>query len=322
MARFFKKLYTQQKETVDDDFPELGKDKVGDNLGLKLISNFKSESFTFKATGFKHPNGKQVEGTLEPEVKLSKALTLKGKFITTNKFEETLSIDGDKVLKGSTFFLTGKGDLSDSTDPKHSFEVGFDYLNKEFGSLNLKFISPVSLDSKNFELYSAFVGYYQGVSLGGDVQLYPARGGEVSKANGYLQYDNSKGKDFSTALFGKYESKGENVTTKVGVGHYHEINKSLQVAGEVSLDPKKPNEITLKVAETYKLDDQSKIKPRFSYTTENKELRFGLVFKQTVSPIIKVTLSTEISVNPLVQTDIKSSNFKNNQFGVTLSFFD
>jgi len=319
MARFFKKLYTSVKETVDDDFPELGKDKVGENLGIKLITNYKSEYFTFKATGHKHPNGTQVEGTLEPEVKLSKALTLKGKFITTNKCESTLSVNGDTVLKGSTFFATGKCDLSDPSDPKHSFEVGFDYLNKEFGSLNFKFISPISLDSKSFELYTAFVGYYQGVSVGGDVQLHPARGGEVSKSNGYLQYDKQ---NFSTALFGKYEKKGGNVITKVGVGHYHDIYKHLKVAGEVSLDPKNPNDVTLKVSDTYTLDDQSNIKPRLTFTTENKELRFGLVFKQTISPIAKLTLSTDISTNPLFQTDVKGSSFKSNQYGVTLSFFD
>jgi len=118
------------------------------------------------------------------------------------------------------------------------------------------------------------------------------------------------------------KKKGSNVTTKVGVGHYHDINKNLKVAGEVSLDPKNPQELTLKVSDTYTLDDQSNIKPRLTFTTENKELRFGLVFKQTISPISKLTLSTDISVNPLFQSETKGSSFKNNQFGVTLSFFD
>jgi len=118
------------------------------------------------------------------------------------------------------------------------------------------------------------------------------------------------------------KKKGDSVTTKVGVGHYHDINKNMKVAGELSLDPKKLNEVTLKISDTYTLDDQSNIKPRLTFTTENKELRFGLVFKQTISPIAKLTLSTELSTNPLFQTDIKSSSFQNNQFGVTLSFFD
>jgi len=118
------------------------------------------------------------------------------------------------------------------------------------------------------------------------------------------------------------KKKGSNVTTKVGVGHYHDINKNLKVAGEVSLDPKNPQELTLKVSDTYTLDDQSNIKPRLTFTTENKELRFGLVFKQTISPISKLTLSTDMSVNPLFQQDAKGSSFKGNQFGLTLSFFD
>jgi len=215
--------------------------------------------------------------------------------------------------------LTGKGDLSGS-EAKHSLEFGFDFIQKEYASINLKFITPYPFETKYFELYTAAVGYYQGVSVGTEVQLFPSKPGvEVSKATGYLQYDKQ---NFSTALFAKFERKDEDTsTTKLGVGHYHDVNKNLKVGGELSFDPKKPSDATIKVSGVDTLDDQSSLKPRFTFTTSNSELRFSLVFKQTISSTTKLTLSTDISTNPLFQKDIKDV-FKNNQFGVTLSFFD
>jgi len=208
MAKFFKKLYTSQKELIDDDFPELDNEKIGDNLGLKLITHLKNPSngFTFKTTGFKHPNGDEVDGTLESEIKCSNYdLTLKGKFQTSNKYEATLSLN-DKLVKGSTLFVTGRAELG--SKPKETVELGFDYLNKEYATFNLKFISPFSFKTEDLEIYTAGVGYFQGVHVGGDVQFKPVGGDgiEVSKSNGYLQYDNS---GYSTALFGKYDKKKE-----------------------------------------------------------------------------------------------------------------
>jgi len=209
MAKFFKKLYTQQKELIDDDFPELDNDKIGENLGLKIITHLKNapNGITFKTTGYKHPNGEEVDGTVEPEIKFSSLdLTVRGKLQTSNKYEATVSLN-DKLIKGSTVFVTGKAELG--TKPKESVEFGFDYLNKEYATFNLKFISPISFKTEDLEIYTAGVGYFQGSSLGGDVQFKPVGGDgvEVSKANGYFQYDNS---GFSTALFGKYDKKKRN----------------------------------------------------------------------------------------------------------------
>jgi hypothetical protein len=310
MSRFFKNLYKQQKETIDDDFPELEDDKVGDNLGFKVVTNLKNDCVTFKTTGFKHPNGSDVEGTLEPELRLKDYdLVLKGKFQTSNKFESTLSLN-DKLVKGATLFVTGKAEVTDK--PKQSLEVGVDYINKDFGTFNLKVISPSTFDTKDIELYTAGVGHYEGVSVGVDVQLHPSNR-VVSKSNGYIQYDNT---DYSFALFGKYDKKKG---YKVGAGHYHTLNSTTKGAVEVSVDPQSVSNTTIKVAGNHKYDEHTVLRPRLSVYALTKEVRLGFVLKQTLSSISKLTFSTDISTNSLFQEE---KSFKKNQFGVTLSFFD
>jgi len=312
MSKFFKNLYKVQKETIDDDFPELEEDKIGENLGFKVVTNLKNESVSFKTTGFKHPNGSDVEGTLEPELRLKDYdVTLKGKFQTSNKFESTISLN-DKLVKGSTLFVTGKAEVTDK--PKQTLELGFDYMNKDFGSFNLKLISPPTFDPKDIELYTAGVGQYQGVSVGVDVQLHPSSK-VVSKSNGYIQYDD---KDFSFALFGKYDKKKG---YKVGAGHHHTLNGTLKGAIEISVDPQEVSNTTIKVAGNYRYDEHSLLRPRLSFYAQSKEVRLGFVHKQTLSSISKLTFATDISTNSIFQGEGKEK-FKKNQFGVTLSFFD
>jgi len=311
MARFFKKLYTLQKETIDDDFPELEDDKIGDHLGFKVVTTLKDSCFNFKTTGFKHPNGSDVEGTLEPEIKISDYdLTIKGKFQTSNKYEATLSL-GDKIVKGTTFFVTGKAEVTDK--PKESFELGFDFISKEIGSVNLKFITPRSFDTDELEFYGAGVGYYQGVSVGGDVQLKATNPKDVSKANGYLQFDNSI---TSSALFVKYDKKKG---TKVGVGHHHILHDTFKGAMELSTDPHALDHTTLKLVGNHKFDENTNLRPRLTFSYDTKEVRLGFVLKQKLSSIAKLTLSSDCSTSSLLGQEGK---FKHNQFGVTLSFFD
>jgi len=308
MARFFKKLYTQQKENIDDDFPELDDDKIGDHLGFKVITNLKKDVYSFKSTAFKHPNGSDVEGTLEPEIKIQDYdVVVKGKIQTSNKYETTVSLN-DKIVKGTTFFITGKVEVSN----KETVELGFDYLNKEMGSLNLKVISPYPFDSELIELYCAGVGYYQGVSIGGDVQFKPSTR-EVSKANGYVQFDNN---EMSAAGFVKFTNgKG----TKVGFGHHHKVNDTTSGALEISVDTSNTSNTILKVVGNHKFDDHTTLRPRVSVYGLSKEVRVGFVLKQTLSSIAKLTLSSDLSTHTLFQQEGK---FKKNQFGVTLSFFD
>jgi len=317
MARFFKKLYQNQKDILTEDFPELEDDsKIGDHLGFKVITNLKKDFMTFKTTGFKAPNGNDVEGTLEPELKFSEYdIILKGKIQTTNKYEATLSLN-DKVVKGSTVFVTGRAEVGDK--PKKTLEFGVDYLNKEYGSLNLKVITPHSFDTKDIELYAAFVGYYQGASIGGDVQLKvvaPEKETPISKWNGYLQYDYSSN-NYSSALFGKHDKKKG---TRVGFGHYQIVNDTITGALELSVDPQSVDNSNLKFGGSYKFDKFTTLRPRVSVYSKTKEVRLGFVLKQTLSDIAKLTFTTDLSTSTLFQQEGK---FIPNQYGVTVSFFD
>jgi len=133
----------------------------------------------------------------------------------------------------------------------------------------------------------------------------------VSKANGYIQYDNP---NFSSAFFAKFEKS----IVKVGLGHYHLVNDKVKGALELSVNPSNPIDTTIKVAGNYKFDKNTKLRERVSFFALNNEVRLGFVLKQTLSSISKLTLSTDISANSF----LKEGEWKKNQYGVTLSFFD
>jgi len=319
MARFFKKLYTLQKETLDDDYLELDKKKIGNNVGVKLITNLKCDCGNIKTTGFKHPNGEEVDGTVEPEFKIKDYdLTVKGKLQTSNRFESTVSLN-DYITKGTTFFLTGKCEVL-AVGNKSSVEVGFDYLNKDYGSLNLKLISPTTFNTDDIELYAAGVASTQGISGGADVQLKPSSQ-DVSKWNAYLQYDDA---DNSVAAFGKYEKKDKDNKTRVaGIGVYRNVDARTKGALELSVDTFDTSKTTLKAGINYKGDDSSSVKGKVSVFGTN-QFRLGTVYKQSLSTSAKLTFATDLNLNSLFSESEtkKKDNLIGNQFGVSLSFFD
>jgi len=313
MARFFKKLYSSQKETIEDDFLELDDEKVGETLGVKFINTFKhSYGSLVKVTAHKHPSARSVEGTIEPELKFED-YTLKAKLQTSNKFEATLTA-ADKLTKGATAFITGKCELGPETS-KNTVEVGVDYLNKEYGSVNLKFMAPTTLETSNMELYGAFVGHTQGASIGADVQA-KVGSQEVTKSNGYVQYDD---KEKSIAVWGKFDKKKG---YKAGLGVYYHQNDNVKYGFEASLDPKDKDSNQIRLGSIRKQDDSSLLKGRVTITNL-EEFRFGLVYKLGLSPDSKVTIASDINANTLF--NLKSSKKAlsvGHQFGLTLSFFD
>jgi len=169
MARLFKNLYQQVKETVEDDFIDpFDNKKVGNNVSLKIKSSLKTPHGLIKAEGSTHPNGTDVDGTIEPEFKFPDFdVVVKGKLQTNNNFEGTINFN-NYLVNGSTFFETTKMSESGET----SLEAGVNYLNKELGSFNLKLSSPLAFKGlESLDFYGAFVGYRNGFSLGGDCKL-------------------------------------------------------------------------------------------------------------------------------------------------------
>jgi len=313
MARFFKKLYSSQKETIEDDFLELDDEKVGDTLGVKFINTFKHSHGTLvKVTAHKHPSAKSVEGTIEPEIKCDDYI-VKAKLQTSNKFEATISAV-DKLTKGATAFITGKCELGPETS-KNTVDVGVDYLNKDYGSLNLKFSTPITLETSSMELYGAFVGHTQGASIGADV-IARVGSQEVTKTNGYVQYDD---KEKSIAVWGKFDKKKG---YKTGLGLYYQQNDNLKYGFEASFDPKDKDSNQIRAGGVKKFDNNFSMKGRLTITNL-EEFRAGLVFKLALSPDSKVTLASDINANTLL--NLKSSKKAlglGHQFGLSLSFFD
>jgi len=172
------------KETIEDDFIDaFDTTKTGQNVSLKIKTSLKTPTGLIKAEGSTHPNGKDVDGTLEPEFKFNDYdVVVKGKLQTNNNFEGTLNFN-NYLIKGSTFFGTGK--LNERG--QSSLEAGVTYLNKEIGSLNLKVISPFTFKTSDIDIYGAFVGYKSGFSLGGDCKLKVSPFNS-SACNAYLEY--------------------------------------------------------------------------------------------------------------------------------------
>jgi hypothetical protein len=275
---------------------------------MKVISTLKTPSgVTIKATGAGLPDGKHVEGTLEPEFKFADYdLTLKGKLVTTNSFEGSLLLN-DKLLKGSTVFATGKVE-----GEKRSIELGFDYLNKENGSLNLKVITPPTTEMKELDLYGAAVGCYKGFSLGGDARVN-LNTQELKLWDAYVEYDKN---DVQIAGFAKYDKKKSKKS--YGFGYTQNVNESVRGAVEYSYDAV-GGEGNLKFGTSYKVDPNTTLKSRFSLQG-SKTMRFGFVVKQNINPTTKVTLITDINANRLYDNEERDA--AGHQFGVSLSFFD
>jgi len=91
---------------------------------------------------------------------------------------------------------------------------------------------------------------------------------------------------------------------------------------EASFDPKDKDSNQIRIGSIKKYDANFAMKGRLTFTNL-EEVRAGLVFKLALSPDSKVTLSSDINANTLL--NLKSSKKAlglGHQFGLTLSFFD
>jgi len=205
-VRYFKKLYTNIKEHVEDDFIDHTDDKkLGNNVALKIVSTYKSPSVTVKATGSSSPNGAEVEGTLEPEIKFSgQNISLKGKLQTNCALEGTVTVS-DVLGKGSAFIVTEK--IDDKS--VKTLEVGLDFLQKDVATVNAKVTLP-ELDVNKADLYLAGVGVYEHFSVGGDVKVNAKQ--ELTLWDAHLEYNKN---DITCASFAKFDKKKGNRNTEL-----------------------------------------------------------------------------------------------------------
>jgi len=289
----------------------LMKKKVGQNVALKIKSTLKTPSgVLIKAEGSTHANGNDVEGVLEPEFKINDYdIVVKGKLQTNNTFEGSVLFN-NYVVKGSTFFITDK--LSDKGDK--SVEAGVDYLSKDYGSINLKVISPFDFNTEKIDFYGAFVGIYNNYSIGGDCKLN-VLAFKSSACNAYLEYVN---KDAYLALFGKYEDKSKVVKKTFGVGYHQNVNEKIRSSVDFSFE-QNTGQTVLRFGSSYKFDENSSLKSRLTLRGK-KDMRLGLVLKQNLYPSTRLTFTSDINARLLIDNNLGEG--VGHLFGVTLSFFD
>jgi len=311
MARFFKKLYTHVKETIEDDFIDpFDEKKVGENVSLKIKSTFKTPSgWLIKAEGSTHANGNDVDGTLEPEYKISDDITIKGKFQTNNVIEGTLLFN-NLLGSGATLFFTDK--LSEKKEK--CVEAGIDYLSKDIGSLNVKVTSPLDFDTSKIDVYTALVGFYEGYSLGGDCKVSLKNFLQPVTGNAYLEYNK---KDVSVVLSGKYEDKDGKKKQTLGVGYHQNVKDNIRSSVDYSFEQVSARSV-IRFGTSYKFDENCSLKTRLLLRGK-KDMRLGLVLKQNLFPSTRLTFTTDLDTRALLDN---VSEGPGHQFGVTLSFFD
>jgi len=235
----------------------------------------------------------------------------KGKFPTSNEFETTVTAN-DKITKGLSVFVTGKCTIEPSS-VKSSLEIGADYLHKDFGSVNLKLITPTSFDTDNMKVYGAATGTFNAGSIGFEGQIAnSSKGAKLEKWTGYIQHD-IKGQ--SIALFGK--NTGKELST--GIGVYRTINDKYNGAFEVSADPQDLSKNNVKVGVNIKLDSNSSLKEKITIS-DAQNFRKSSVYKQVLWPGAKLTLSSDFNLKKFLPG--KDDKGPGNQFGLSLSFFD
>jgi len=221
-----------------------------------------------KATAFKHPNGTIIKGYFTPEFRI-KRFCLKGNFQTNDKIEVTLT--GSVGELGYDVFTS----LKQNEDKKY-FNSGFDFLDKNL-SLNFHVMVPLNGEKSSMNFYTAAVGYYRGVSIGGEIRSrYLTDKFEFLKDNIYIQYDGDR---LSGALFYKDDvEKGR----RFGVGYFQEINEKLQSAIDITVNTQNYLNPLIRNSFTYKFDNYSTIRGRI-LQTGTEETKIGLVLKQTLA---------------------------------------
>jgi len=190
-----------------------------------------------------------------------------------------------------------------------------DYLNKDFGSVNLKVTTPTTFESKDIKVYGAFTGYTNGVSVGleGTVGGFD-KGAKVEKWTGYVQHD-SEGQ--SVALIGKNTGK----EVSAGVGYFRTVNDTVSAALEITADPSDVSKNNVKVGAHIKVDANTTLKERV-HVQNGKHFRYATVVKQNLSSCAKLTLHSDLNLNNLISSPGKDDKSLGNQFGISLSFFD
>jgi len=295
MALFYKKLYQPLKDTLEEDYPDLNPKLIsdGNNVGLKLIHILKTQNgLKLKTTHTRDPNS-NFTTLIESEFKIPQYnLTLEGKIGTDRKFQGTVSLV-DLGTKGSKFFVRGI-----SEEEKLSGEVGFEYKNSSL-AVNGTFTKP--LEGK-FRGIGAGVYKIQNYSLGGDVEFDQEK---ITRFSAKVQMDNS---DTTICAFlndivvPKRES--DKPKKEIGFGFFNKIRPDLNGAVDFKVDNNFDTEI--RVGSEYQVDKSTSFLSRFFM--KRKDFRFGLVYKQKLTPTTKLKIGTDINTRSFFGTTDSKTN--------------
>jgi len=253
-----------------------------------------------KTTHTRDPNGTFVS-LLEPEFKIPQYnVTLDGKIGTDRKFQGTFSIV-DLGMKGSKVFLRGL-----SEEGKLSGEVGFEYKNSSL-SVNGTVTKP--LDGK-IKGIGAGVYKYNNYSVGGDVELVQDK---ITRYSAKAQIDYSDS-NFCLFLNDLLVPKKETDKPKrdVGFGYFHKLRQDLNGALDFKVDNNFDTEI--RAGSDYQVDKTTNLLSRF--LIKRREFRFGLVYKQKLTPTTKLKIGTDINTRSFFGT----TDSKTNEHRFNISF--
>jgi len=285
MSYLYKKFYTPIKETLEDDFSDLSthllhEDGSTNNVGLKFVNTFRTENgLKIKLINTRDPKG-TFTTLVENEFKIPQYnVLLEGKLGTDKKFQHTINVL-DVGQKGSKVFLRGLSEKG-----KHSGELGFEFKNGTV-ALNGSVTYPLS----NGIVRGAGAGVYKlnEYSVGGDVEFDQEKG--LLRYSGKIQVDKS---DSTFCLFMndiKIPKEG-NPKKDIGFGYFSKMRPDLNGAVDIKVDGNLNTEVRL--GSDLSVDKSSNIKSRLYI--KKKDLRIGFAYKQRLSPVTKLTVSTDLN---------------------------
>jgi len=257
-----------------------------------------------KLTSTRDPKG-TFTTLLEPEFKIPKYnLVFEAKLGTDRKFQKTLSFLDVFGQKGSKVFLRGLYEKG-----KPSGEVGFEFKNGTV-ALNGSVTIP---KTKVFRGTGAGVYRYNEYSLGGDVDFDQEKG--VTRYSGKLQVDKS---DSTFCLFMNDISVPKEGPPKkeVGFGYFHKVRPNLKGAVDLKVDGSFETEIRL--GSDLSVDETTNFKTRLY--VKRKDLRLGFAYKQRLSPVTKLTVSTDLNSKSFFGTTDQPKN--DHRFNFTFTHGD
>jgi len=331
MAKTFEDIGKDTADFFSKGFPNSGT--------FKLSAETKTPNgVTVTSTGtrsFAAGGEENLVGTVEPKFDWKdQGAELTGKLSTLGEFEAGVSFK-DVFVKGSKLAITGIQSDKDGTSLKPSIAFKNDLFSAKAG-----FKYPFKLKTHinwNGEVVFRYPDHlFWGVDLRHDTAVrgtvdtpeadqptdqffWNAKAGiSLDTHHIHVGFENVANKDKKT-------NKANPSLHNLNVGFFQTVSESIKVAWAFSAEVKNVKGIEFNAGGEYKVDKDTLLKSKFSFAGAkdpvDREFRFGLGVKQTVSEHTTVTVGADVNARSLLGgPNINLGSTKPHSFGFEVKF--